>query len=128
LYEPKISKSAIPNDFTAWNIAFTKMSQTYHYLSLNSSTLPTEIWLPATANAPIESATQLSIGWFKNFTKADLKFTAEIYYKSMVKLVAFVPGQPSLFNALMTGQNELFLMASAALLEESYLLKKILNI
>jgi hypothetical protein len=99
LLEPRISLSIIPNDFTAWNFAVTTMSQPFHYLSLNSSTLPNEIWLPATESAPVESASQMSIGWFKNFHKADLKVTAEVYYKNMHNLVSFVPGQASLFNA-----------------------------
>lgn len=99
LLEPRVSLSIIPNDFTAWNIAFTTMSQPYHYLSLNSSTLPNEIWLPATEAAPVESASQMSIGWFKNFPKAEFKVTAELYYKNMHNLVSFVPGQSSLFNA-----------------------------
>ena len=99
LLEPRISLSIIPNDFTAWNFAVTTMSQPFHYLSLNSSTLPNEIWLPATESAPVESASQMSIGWFKNFHKADLKVTAEVYYKNMHNLVSFVPGQSSLFNA-----------------------------
>lgn len=99
LFEPRVSLSIIPNDFTAWNIAFTTMSQPYHYLSLNSSTLPNEIWLPATEAAPVESASQMSVGWFKNFHKAEFKVTAELYYKNMHNLVSFVPGQSSLFNA-----------------------------
>jgi hypothetical protein len=99
LLEPRISLSIIPNDFTAWNFALTTMSQPFHYLSLNSSTLPNEIWLPSSELAPVESASQMSVGWFRNFHKADLKVTAELYYKNMHNLVAFVPGQSSLFNA-----------------------------
>ncbi len=98
LLEPRIGFSIIPNDFTAWNFALTKMHQSYHYLSLNSSTLPNEIWIPATDQAPVETASQFSVGWFKNFSKIKLKVTAEAYYKNMSNLVAFVPGQASLFN------------------------------
>ena len=99
LYEPRISLSVIPNDFAAWNVAATKMTQPYHYLSLNSSTLPNEIWIPASKLAPVESAYQYSIGWFKSIPKIELKITAEAYYKNMKNLVAFVPGEASLFNA-----------------------------
>lgn len=98
LVEPRISLSYLPGDFTALNVAFTGMTQPYHLLSLNSSSLPNEIWLPAYSEAPVESAYQYSFGFFQNIRRLHAKFTAEVYYKVMRNLVSFTPGELSLFN------------------------------
>lgn len=71
------------------------LGKTYQYLSLvsnNGSTLPTDIWVPATARVKPQIAWQYSIGYFGNFMDNALETSVEFYYKDLRNQIEYRSG------------------------------------
>lgn len=77
--------------------AVTRANQYVHLVSSNSTTLPTDLWVPSTYQVRPESAWQYSLGYFRNFRDNTFETSLEIYYKEMHHQIEFKEGYiPSL--------------------------------
>jgi hypothetical protein len=77
--------------------AVTRADQYVHLVSSNSTTLPTDLWVPSTYQVRPESAWQYSLGYFRNFRDNTFETSLEVYYKDMRHQIEFKEGYiPSL--------------------------------
>jgi hypothetical protein len=75
----------------------TKNYQYEHLVASNSTTLPTDLWVPSTYTVRPQTAWQYSIGYFRNFKDNTFETSLEIYYKDMRHQIEFAEGYiPSL--------------------------------
>ncbi|TAM96813.1 MAG: TonB-dependent receptor [Chitinophagaceae bacterium] len=75
----------------------TKNYQYVHLVSSNTTTLPTDLWVPSTYKVKPEMAWQYSLGYFRNFRDNMFETSLEVYYKSMENQIEFAEGYiPSL--------------------------------
>jgi hypothetical protein len=75
----------------------TKNYQFIHLVSSNSTTLPTDLWVPSTYKVHPQVAWQYSIGYFRNFTNDTYETSVEVYYKDLKNQIEFKEGYiPSL--------------------------------
>lgn len=81
----------------------------YHqYLNLLSNSISPfssfETWLPAGTNIKPQRAEQFAFGMVKLFSRMNLEFTAEAYYKSLKNQLDYEPHASLLLNPLIEGE------------------------
>lgn len=104
--EPRISlKYDLPNDY-ALKFGISKMSQYINWTVGSQSSLPFDVWLPATNKLPGQSAWQAGLGLHKTFEKNNVDFSLELYYKKMKGLVELREGVSPLI--LFTNSDSLY--------------------
>ncbi|OQX80272.1 MAG: hypothetical protein B6D61_02275 [Bacteroidetes bacterium 4484_249] len=81
----------------------------YHqYLQMLSNSISPfssfEVWLPSGTNIKPQRADLVALGYIKFFKRANLKFTTEVYYKSMKNQIDYEPHANLLLNPLIEGE------------------------
>lgn len=90
-FQPRLSAFYNVNEFLRLKASFSKMNQFLHLLSDSSIGLPTDLWVPATANIKPQEAWQAVAGM--DYRVADLfDISIEAYYKQMNHLLAITEG------------------------------------
>jgi len=88
--EPRVSMRILVNDDLSFKAAYTEMSQYIHLLSNSNISLPTDLWVPVTADiAPMRSR-QAAAGAFYSWNTFD--FSVEGYYKTMDNVLEYRDG------------------------------------
>ena len=72
-----------PNESSSLKVSYAYNSQNIHLASIASIPLPTDVWMPSTANLPHEEGHQLTLGYFKNWSNKKLQFGTEFFCKKM---------------------------------------------
>ncbi len=104
--EPRISlKYDLPNDY-ALKFGVSKMSQYINWTIGSQSSLPFDVWLPATNKLPGQTSWQAGLGLHKTFAKNKVDFSFELYYKKMKGLVELREGVSPLI--LFTNSDSLY--------------------
>ncbi len=81
----------------ALKASVTRNFQYIHLVSSNTTTLPTDLWVPSTAVVKPEIAWQYAIGYYQNFRDNMYESSLSVYYKDMKNQMEFGPGYlPSL--------------------------------
>jgi outer membrane cobalamin receptor len=89
--QPRASAYWQMSDRLGWKASYGEMAQFVHLLTTNSSVgLPTDLWVPATADVPPQRAWQVSSGFDYDFDL--LTLSVEGYYKEMNNLLNFTEG------------------------------------
>mgnify|MGYP002071836500 CR=1 FL=1 len=70
--------------------SYGEMAQFVHLLSNSNIGLPTDLWVPATANVPPQRARQVSLG--SDYRLPRFELSAEAYYKEMNQLLSYTEG------------------------------------
>ena len=90
--QPRISHRMFLDEKWALKSSFASMAQYVHLLTNVNVGLPTDLWVPATANIRPQQAWQGAIGVSRSFQDLGLEFSAEGYYKYMTGLVEYKEG------------------------------------
>jgi len=96
--QPRISVRYLLNNDMSLKASFASMSQYIHLLTNNGVGMPTDLWVPATANVPPEISSQLAAGWQYNY-KNNIEFSVEAFYKKMQNVIEYAEGA-SFINSL----------------------------
>ena len=95
-FEPRFSFRYLINENSSLKFGFIQNYQYLHLTSVASSSLPTDVWLPSSDIVRPQFGRQLSLGYYKNFSKNKYETSAEVYYKTMENLVeyeeSYIPG------------------------------------
>ena len=85
------------NTNSSLKASVTRNYQYVHLVSSNTTTLPTDLWVPSTYKVKPEMVWQYSLGYFKNFRENEFETSLEVYYKSLQNQIEFAEGYiPSL--------------------------------
>lgn len=95
--EPRISTRFLIGDW-ALKGSYSYMRQYVHLLTSLGLGVPTDIWVPATAAVPPQSAEQFALGFSKTFAKQHTDISIEAYHKTMKNLITFQPGNNLFIN------------------------------
>lgn len=83
---------------------YNRMVQNLHLISNTAASVPFDVWQPSTNNILPEKADQYTLGFFKNWGKADdYESSFEAYYKDMKNQVDYVDGANLLLNEFLEG-------------------------
>ena len=104
--------------------SFTRMQQPLHLLTNSNSGLPTDIWVPATANVPPQISQQTVLGGMYSLDIAgSWFFSAEGFYKQLNQLIEFREGS-SFFSGGTDWQNEIVKNGKGQIYGIEFLLEK----
>jgi hypothetical protein len=92
--EPRISLKYDLAELGMLQLGFSRMQQNLHYVSYSGSSLPTDLWLPATKNFRPEQALQANLSYRSDIRVAKVPFelTIEGFYKDLRHLLDFKEG------------------------------------
>jgi len=82
-FEPRLNARYEINPVSSFKMALSRNLQFIHLTSLSPSSLPTDVWLPSTDRLKPQVASQVSIGYFRNFFDDKWESSVELYYKDM---------------------------------------------
>ena len=89
--QPRLSTSVMLASNLSLKAGYAYMTQYVHLLSNSSPSLPTDLWVPVTANIVPMNAHQVSLGAFYELPKL-FDISIEGYYKSMDNLLEYKDG------------------------------------
>lgn len=89
--QPRVNVNVMVNKKLSIKASYAGMSQGIHLLSNSGTGLPTDLWLPATSNAPVERSQQLVLGVYKNVNNL-FDISIEGYYKSLHNVLEYKEG------------------------------------
>ena len=81
--EPRFSATYLLDETSSLKLGFSRNFQNLHQVGNSVSGTPLDVWQPSSSVVKPQRADQISFGYFKNFPKSSLEFSAETYYKDM---------------------------------------------
>ena len=82
-FEPRFNARYEINKASSFKMALSRNLQFITLTSLSPSSLPTDVWLPSTDRLKPQLASQVSVGYFRNFFDDSWESSVELYYKDM---------------------------------------------
>ena len=105
--QPRLSASVMLASNLSLKAGYAYMTQYVHLISNSSLSLPTDLWVPVTANIVPMNAHQVSLGAFYELPKL-FDISLEGYYKTMNNLIEYKDGA-SFFGSSDTWENKVCL-------------------
>jgi hypothetical protein len=90
--EPRVAARFMVDKNSSVKACFTIMNQYLHLLSNTGIGLPTDLWVPATANVKPQQSWQAAVGYARDIPKYNLMLTAEAYYKQSTDVLGYKDG------------------------------------
>ncbi|HRO83234.1 MAG TPA: TonB-dependent receptor [Niabella sp.] len=81
----------LPADI-AFKASYAQMVQYIHFLTNNSNTLPTDLWVPSTDRVKPMRSQQVAIGFAKTIMNGKVEASIESYYKKMDGVIEYLDG------------------------------------
>jgi hypothetical protein len=106
-FEPRISASYYLSKTMSAKASYAKMNQNIHLLSSTGVGLPTDLWVPATKDAPAQESWQAAFGLAKDVSSLSTTFSLEGYYKESKNVITYREGASFLMVDDPTGANEI---------------------
>ncbi len=104
--EPRLSIRYKLRSDLSFKASYTMMNQYLHLLSNTGIGLPTDLWVPATANVKPQNSQQVALGGVKDLTQSGWTVTLEGYYKQSKNVIGYRDGASFLLIDDLTGNNE----------------------
>jgi hypothetical protein len=104
--EPRLSVSYLLPEQIAIKASYATMNQYVHVLSNTGIGLPTDLWVPSTANVPPQNSWQVALGFAKDLKDQNLEISVEGYYKKSDNTLGYREGASFLGVDDPTGANE----------------------
>ncbi len=89
--QPRISARYLLNELSSIKASFASMAQYLHLLTNSGIGLPTDLWVPPTADIKPQFSNQVAIGYAHTIAKK-YEFSIEGYYKTMENLIEYKDG------------------------------------
>ncbi|MBI3143566.1 MAG: TonB-dependent receptor [Bacteroidetes bacterium] len=90
--QPRIAARFLVSDKASIKASYATMMQALHLLTNPTIGLPTDLWVPATKNVPVEYSQQVALGYAQTVKDA-YELSLEAYYKTMDNLIEYKDGQ-----------------------------------
>ena len=97
-FEPRLSLRLTTGPASSFKMSYTRTRQYLHLISNTTAISPVDYWKLADAFVPPQVATQMAIGYFKNFNDNAVEVSLEAYEKQMQNLVEYRNGATLLLN------------------------------
>ena len=90
--EPRVSGSFYLTDNMSTKASFAQMNQYIHLLTNTGIGLPTDLWVPATNDAPWQESWQAALGLVRDLNSFSTTLSIEGYYKESKNVIAYKEG------------------------------------
>lgn len=91
-FEPRVSGSAYLTNTMSLKASYAQMNQYIHLLTPTGIGLPTDLWVPATNDAPAQNSWQVALGLAKDLPKHSTTVSLEGYYKKSDNVITYREG------------------------------------
>jgi len=91
-WEPRFILRYLVNEHSAIKASITKNYQYIHLVNSNSTTLPTDLWVPSTAMVKPGIAWQYALGYYRDFKEHVYEGSFSVYYKALKNQIEFSDG------------------------------------
>ncbi len=88
-WEPRLILQYGLEHHNSLKASVTRNSQYIHLVTSNSTTLPTDLWVPSTKMVKPERSWQYSLGYYQNFKENTFETSLAVYYKKMDHQIEF---------------------------------------
>ena len=102
--EPRFTSSFMIDSASSLKLGYARNVQNLHLISNSTSSTPTDLWIPSSANVKPEISDQLSLGYFRNFFNNRYELSVEAYYKDMQNQVDYKDGASTIANDKVEGE------------------------
>ncbi len=96
--EPRLAGNYSLNDVSSVKASYNRTRQYLHLLSNTTASLPFDVWTPATATIPAQTADQVALGYFRNLKDNMFETSVEAYYKTMAGQIDYKDNAQLLLN------------------------------
>lgn len=112
-FEPRLAVNYTISPSQSIKLSYNRTRQYIHLISNTTSPTPVDVWRPSGKYIDPATADQFALGYFQNFWNNQLKFSAEVYYKTFQDLVDYKDGADLIFEdniekELLTGQGRAY--------------------
>lgn len=90
--QPRFSSRFLLTDKSSIKASYASMMQPLHLLTNPTIGLPTDLWVPATKDVPVERSRQVALG-FAQTIKDGYELSVEGYYKTMDNIIEYRDGE-----------------------------------
>lgn len=97
-FEPRLAGRFSLNAQSSIKSSYNRNYQYLHLLSNNTTSTPTDIWVPSSNNVKPQIADQVALGYFRNLNDNMFEFSLEGYYKNMSNLIDYRDGADLQFS------------------------------
>lgn len=96
--EPRFSLRYTPGDNNSLQFSYNRQRQFISLVSISGVGLPTDFWVPASKNIPVQTGDHFSLGYFQSLLGNAYEFSTEVYYRRMDNQMEFKSTLFDLFN------------------------------
>lgn len=96
--EPRVSIRFAPDANSAIKAGYNRMYQFLHLISNTAAITPVDIWQPANSDFKPQIGHHASLGYFRNFKERKYEASAEVFYKSIDRILDFRDGAKLILN------------------------------
>ncbi|KQS24711.1 carboxypeptidase-like regulatory domain-containing protein [Dyadobacter sp. Leaf189] len=97
-FEPRLSVRINTGGTSSLKMSYTKTRQYLHLISNTTAISPVDFWKMADDFVPPQTATQIALGYFRNFNENAFETSIEVYQKHLNNLVEYKNGATLLLN------------------------------
>jgi hypothetical protein len=101
--EPRINLTYILSPTNSIKTSYNRMNQYVHLMSNSTSGTPVDYWIPSTENVKPQTADQVSLGYYHNFSDNKYEFSIETYYKKIANSIEYRDGASVMLNEHIEG-------------------------
>lgn len=96
--EPRLSFRWAASPTSSIKLGYHHLYQFLHLVTNTTAVTPLDIWKPSGYYFKPQQADQISLGYFKDFSKKKYGASAEVFYKSMKNILDFKDGAQLILN------------------------------
>ncbi len=96
--EPRASLKFQLDNLSSIKLSYTRNYQFVHLLSNSTTTTPTDVWVPSSANIKPQISDQIATGYFRNLFDNAFEFSIEGYYKTLQNQIDYKNGADLILN------------------------------
>lgn len=90
--QPRFAARYLLTDKSSIKVSYASMMQALHLLTNPTIGLPTDLWVPATKDVPVETSRQVAIGFAQTIAEK-YELSIEGYYKTMNNIIEYKDGE-----------------------------------
>ncbi len=96
--EPRLAIKMGLDPKSSLKLSFTRNYQFLHLLSNSTTTTPTDVWVPSSANVKPQIGDQVAFGYFRNLFNNQFELSVEGYYKLLQNQIDYKNGADLVLN------------------------------
>lgn len=102
--EPRLGVTYTINERSSVKACYSHTAQYLQQASNSQAGAPLDIWFPASPNVKPQRSDQFALGYFRNFSNNTIETSAEVYYKTLRKVIDFKDFASLLLNEKLEGE------------------------